>query len=99
MLADRQDAEIAEPVVARRRQRQLVTDPVGQLVRSGQDRQCEGEIGGATGHRPSHGEIDAPRHSWGLRRASAAQWNQIDARLMREDAAEMRRRTQRTADV
>ena len=49
VVVDDQDLEIRERAVARRRQGQLVTDPLHQLVGSGDDRQLERQIGGVAG--------------------------------------------------
>jgi hypothetical protein len=78
--------------MARRRQGELVADPLHHLVRAGQHVQFEGEVGGAARHRPVNGKIAAHRDWRRLRRAGAALGHQVKGRLVGEDAAEMRRR-------
>ena len=94
-----EDMKISELVVARRRQRELVAYALHPFVRSGDDRQLEREIGGAARHRSDHGEVAAHRDRRRLRRQCAALRKEIEARFMGVHAAEMCRRTQRTANV
>jgi hypothetical protein len=85
--------------VARRRQGELVPDPLHQFVGPGQHRQFEGEIDSAARHRPVHRKIAAHRDRRRLRRPGTALRHQIEGRLVGEDATEMRRRAQRAADI
>jgi hypothetical protein len=54
MFVDDQYAEIGEPIVPRRRQREPVTDALSPFVRPCQHVEFEREIGGAARHGANH---------------------------------------------
>ena len=62
MAGDQQNAKIFEPVVPRWRQREFVTDPVQQRIRSGQHIELDCEIGGPARHRTDDSEIATRRY-------------------------------------
>src|ERR1700730_18814342 len=82
MLVDEEDMEIGALVMPRRRQRELVADPLHPFVRSGDDRQLKREVGCGTSHWPNYGEVAAHRYRRRLRRAGATLRNEIEARLV-----------------
>jgi hypothetical protein len=54
---------------------------------------------GAARHRADHRKVTADRDRRGSGEARAALRNEVEARFVGEDAAEMRRRAQRAADI
>ena len=99
MRVNDQDAEIRKPVVPWRRQGEPVADALGLLIGTGQHIEFECEIGGIARHWPNNSQIAPGRVSRRLRWPGAALGHKVEAWLVREDAAEMRRTAQRAADV
>jgi hypothetical protein len=61
MLVEDQDPEVAEPLVARGRQRHVVRHAERQRVRPGYHVEQEREVAGGARHRPDHGEVQVDR--------------------------------------
>ena len=94
MIVDDEHAKALQILMPGGRQRQFVADSLRRLVGSGDDIELQGEIGGAARHRPRDREPTADRYVRHMRRPGAVHRHKIEARLVREDAAEMRRAAQ-----
>jgi hypothetical protein len=99
MLVEDQDTEVAEPLVARRRQRQVVRHTERQRVRTGHYVEQEREVAGSARHRTDNGEVKVDRQCRRVRRDHTAIRRQPECRLVSVDTAEMRGSAQRTGDV
>ncbi len=99
MLLEDQDPEVAEPFVARGRQRQVVRHTERQRVRSGHDVEQEREVAGSARHRTDDGEVNVGRQGRRGRRDHTAARRQPECRLVCVDTAEVCGGAQRTGDV
>ena len=99
MRVDDEDAEALEVFVPGGAQSQPVADAGALLVRTGDHIERKREIGSASGHRTDDREIAFARQGRGARRGLPAMRHKTQCRLVSVDAAIMRWRAQRTAQV
>ncbi len=99
VVVEDQDPEVLEPLTTRGRQRQPMRHTERQRIRPGHDVEQQRQVAGAARHRTDDGEIVLDRQGRRGRRHHAAGRRQPERRLVRVDAAEVRRCAQRTRDV
>src|ERR1700740_1523427 len=99
MCIDDEHAEALKFLVPGRRQCQPICDAVTRLVWTGDYVERQGEIRRASGHWSDNGKIDLARRWRGARYFMPTYGHKTPGRFVRVDAAIVRRRPQRAADV
>jgi hypothetical protein len=99
MGVDNGNPEVLKIIVPRRRQGQVIADPLALLVGSGDHTKRKSKVAGVSCHRTRHGKVAAARHRWSGRQAISAQRDQAQGWLVPEDAAEMGRHANGSSNV